>query len=180
MQKVIDSSLEVFDQLISFIDSIDDDIYQTHSRPLFDSNIGQHLRHILDIYQALIRNKQDTIIDYDIRLRGIPLESNRRDAIITLNTIRQWLTQLTPDDMNRSVSISTEVAISEQHSAIFQTSFGRELFFASNHTIHHLALMVTLAKVLGWRGINEYGVAPATATYLREQESAQNQPDRVS
>ena len=78
--------------------------------------------------------------------------------------------QLTPHDMSRSVSISTEVAISEQHSAIFQTSFGRELFFASNHTIHHLALMVTLAKVLGCQVSNDYGVAPATATYIREQE----------
>lgn len=170
MQKVINSSIEVFDQLASFIDSIDNDIYKAYSRPLFDSSIGQHLRHILDIYQALIRNKQDKIIDYDIRLRGIPLETERHDAIITLKAIRQWLMQLTPDDMCRPVNISTEVAISEQHSAIFQTSFGRELFFASNHTIHHLALMVTLAKVLGCQVSNDYGVAPATATYIREQE----------
>lgn len=169
MQKVIDSSIEVFDQLSNFIESIDDQTYQQYSRPLFDSSIGQHLRHILDIYQALIRNKQDNIIDYDIRLRGIPLETDRCDALTTLKAVREWLTELTPDDMRRSISISTEVAISEQHSALFQTSFGRELFFASNHTIHHLALMVTLAKVLGCQVSNGYGVAPATATFIREQ-----------
>lgn len=170
MQKVINSSIEVFDQLANFIGSIDNDIYRQHSRPLFDSSIGEHLRHILDIYQALIRNKQDDIIDYDIRLRGIPLETDRQDAMTTLTIVREWLMQLTPHDMSRSVSISTEVAISEQHSALFQTSFGRELFFASNHTIHHLALMVTLAKVLGCQVNNDYGVAPATATYIRQQE----------
>lgn len=170
MQKVIDSSIEVFDQLASFIDSIDDDIYQQYSRPLFDSSIGQHLRHILDIYQALIRNKHDDIIDYDIRLRGIPLETDRCDALITLNAIRTWLTHLTPEDMSRCIIINTEIAISEQHSALFHTSFGRELFFASNHAIHHLALMVALAKVLGCQVSNDYGVAPATATYIREQE----------
>ena len=174
MQKVIDSSIEIFDQLNDFIESIDDDVYQDNSSILFESSIGQHLRHILDIYHALIRNMTDDIVDYDIRLRGSSVEVNRNDALHTLHVIRAWLVALCPYEINRHVKIRTEIAISEQHSSVLDTSCGRELFFASNHTIHHLALMVTIAKVLGCSMGNHYGVAPATATYNRTQAQAQS------
>ncbi|WP_293264982.1 DinB family protein [Neptunomonas sp.] len=169
MQKVIDSSIEIFDQLNDFIESINDSVYQDNSSNLFESSIGQHLRHILDIYHALIRNMEDDVVDYDIRLRGSLVETNRHSALCTLNDIRAWLVALSPETINRHVKIKTEIAISEQHSSLLETSFGRELFFASNHTIHHLALMVTIAKVQGYSIGNHYGVAPATATYNREQ-----------
>ena len=81
MQKVIDSSIEIFDQLNDFIKSIDDDVYQDNSSILFESSIGQHLRHILDIYHALIRNMTDDIVDYDIRLRGSSVEVNRNNGM---------------------------------------------------------------------------------------------------
>ncbi len=169
MQKVIDSSIEIFDQLNDFIESIDNDVYQDNSSTLFESSIGQHLRHILDIYHALIRNMADDIVDYDIRLRGSSVEVNRSDALQTLSDIRAWLVALCPHEINHCVKIRTEIAISEQHSSVLETSFGRELFFASNPTINHLALMVTIAKVLGCLIGANYGVAPATATYNREQ-----------
>jgi uncharacterized damage-inducible protein DinB len=169
MQNIIDSSIEIFDQLNDFIESIDDDIYQDNSSTLFESSIGQHLRHILDIYHALIRNMADDIVDYDIRLRGSSVEASRGDALRTLHEIRAWLAGLCPHEITRNVKIRTEIAISEQHSSVLDTSFARELFFASNHTRHHLALMVTIAKVLGCNIGKHYGVAPATATYNRAQ-----------
>ncbi|MEH6576426.1 MAG: DinB family protein [Amphritea sp.] len=172
MQNVIDSTVDILDQLHEFIASIDAQSYQESSMPLFDSSIGQHLRHILDMFQALIKNIDAPLIDYDIRQRGIPLETDQSEGIIALNTVRQWLTALTPTDLERAVNISSEIDIAEQRSATFQSSFGRELLFASTHAIHHLALMVTIAKVMGCQVNSQYGVAPATASYIREQEKA--------
>lgn len=170
MQNVIDSTVDILDQLQEFIVGLDPQSYQQGSKPLFDSTIGQHLRHILDIYHALIRDIHNPLIDYDIRQRGIPLETDKNEGIIALNTIRQWLTALTPADLERPVRISSEVDIAEQRCATFQSSFGRELLFASTHAIHHLALMATLAKILGCQVNSQYGVAPTTATYLRSLE----------
>ena len=167
MNKVISSSVNILDQLQDFISSIDAATYQASHKPMFDSSIGQHLRHILDLFQALIKNSDAPIIDYDIRQRGIPLETVQQEGIQALKIVRQWMTNLNEDDLKRSVTILTEVDLTEKYSAQLTSSFGRELVFASTHAVHHLALMATIAKVLGCQVDAQYGVAPATATYQR-------------
>lgn len=167
MDKMISSTVNILDQLQDFINSIDAETYQTSHKPMFDSSIGQHLRHILDLFQALIQNSDASVINYDIRQRGIPLETVQQEGIVALDRVRQWLTGLTAADLQRQVTILTEVDIDEQFSVQLNSSFGRELAFASTHAIHHLALMATIAKVLGCQVDAQYGTAPATATYLR-------------
>ncbi|BBB25305.1 DinB family protein [Amphritea japonica] len=167
MEKMISSTVNILDQLQDFISSIDAATYQASHKPMFDSSIGQHLRHILDMFQALIQNSDASVINYDIRQRGIPLETIQQEGIVALDSVRQWLTGLTTADLQRNVTILTEVDIDEQFSVQLSSSFGRELAFASTHAIHHLALMATIAKVLGCQVDAQYGTAPATATYLR-------------
>lgn len=167
MDKMISSTVNILDQLQDFISGLDAATYQASHKPLFDSSIGQHLRHILDMFQALIQNSDAPVINYDVRQRGIPLETIQQEGIDALQSVRQWLTGLDSADLQRSVSILTEVDIDEEFSVQFTSSFGRELAFASTHAIHHLALMATIAKVLGCQVDAQYGTAPATATYLR-------------
>ncbi|GGK73719.1 DinB family protein [Amphritea balenae] len=179
MNKVISSSVNILDQLHDFIVSIDAVTYQTNHKPLFDSSIGQHLRHILDMFQALIQNSDAPVINYDIRQRGIPLETVQQEGIIALKSVRKWMENLNENDLKRCVTIHTEVDIAEQYSAQFKSSFGRELAFASTHAVHHLALMATIAKVSGCQVDAQYGVAPATATYQRSLLPEAKKPSQV-
>jgi len=57
-------------------------------KPLFDSTIGQHLRHILDLYMALIEPHGTGNINYDIRRRGIALEHQRAAGIAELRQVK--------------------------------------------------------------------------------------------
>ena len=168
MNNTITGSIESIDQLIDFIDSLTDADYQYRAQPWFDNAIGQHLRHVVDLYQALINQHTNTVVDYDVRRRGASVEKCRTTGLKELNEIRLWLQNLPAERIEQSVTISTEVAITSQQIEVFQSSFGRELCFASSHLTHHLAMMVIIAKLAGKAVESALGLAPATASFLRK------------
>jgi len=170
MQQIINGSIESLDQIIGFIEQLDCTSYHQAPAPLFDSSIGQHLRHILDLYQALLISNQQQTINYDIRRRGISVESVREDGLTELQLVRAWLSQLDLNLLQQPLKISTEVSVTNCAPVQCISSLGRELCFASSHLIHHLALMVAIAKYLGQQVDAQLGLAPCTATFLRNQQ----------
>lgn len=200
MNRSISGSLETIDQMISFIEGLSDKEYQYIAKPLFDSSIGQHLRHIVDLYLALMSSTQlghidsaKTIrsssaispvstINYDIRRRGALIETEKQTGLAELADIRAWLLYNEHTNMTEEVWISTEVSLSSQASELFKSSLGRELCFASSHLTHHLAIMAAIAKVSGKEVDSSIGLAPATATYTREQAQGTegSQTDRTA
>ncbi len=170
MNNAVAGSLESLDQMITFIDGLSDSDYRYIATPWFESSIGQHLRHIVDLYLALMTPSNKNAIDYDVRRRGAPIETNKSTGLKELADIRCWLMKLTANQLSQQSIVSTEVSLSTQQSEKFVSSFGRELCFASSHLIHHLAIMATIAKMAGKTVDPTLGLAPATATYTREQE----------
>lgn len=170
MNKIISGSIESLEQMIDFITGLSDEAYKKAPKPLFNSSIGQHLRHILDVYMALMNSDNITEINYDIRRRGLDLETVRSEGLRELNLIHKWLSALNPDVLTLPISIRSEVSVCSEQSAQMASSMGRELCFASSHLTHHLALMAAIAKFLGHEVNDEFGVAPTTATFLRSQQ----------
>ena len=62
----------------------------------------------------------------------------------------------------------SEVSLSETESVCISSSFIRELIFTSSHTVHHYALISVLAKLQGAKIQSGVGVAPATASFIRD------------
>jgi hypothetical protein len=168
MHKVILGSIEVLHELVQLIQQLDDDCYRCPPQPLFNSPIGSHVRHILDIYQALMR-EQHNLIDYDLRRRGSDVETKRVAALKELIEIENWLMALKEEQFSEVKIVKTEVCLSQQESMNFTSTFGRELCFASSHVTHHLALIVAIAKSMNIKINGQMGIAPATATFLRQQ-----------
>ncbi len=170
MNKIINGSIESLDQMIDFITGLSDEAYMMAPKPLFNSSIGQHLRHILDVYMALMSSDNLEKINYDIRRRGLALETVRSEGLIELNVIHQWLMTFDADLLTLPTTVQSEVSVCSEQSAQMSSSMGRELCFASSHLTHHLALMAAIAKFLGHDVNDEFGVAPTTATFLRSQQ----------
>ena len=168
MHKMILGSIEVLHDLVQLIQQLDDDGYCYPAQPLFNSPIGSHVRHILDIYQALIREKHN-IIDYDLRRRGNAVETQRTAALKELVEIECWLMALEEEQFLAVKIVKTEVCLSQQESMNFTSTLGRELCFASSHVTHHLALIVAIAKSMNIKINGQLGIAPATATFLCKQ-----------
>ena len=166
LENVLRGNLEVVDQLIEFVESLSDEDYRFNSSELFMSSIGQHLRHILDLYQVMITPEQEGLVDYDVRRRGLALETERQMGLLELRTLRNWLQNLSPESLQQDVQVKTEVLLSETCSVNLPSTFARELVFTASHLMHHLALMVTIAKVIGHKVDDAVGLAPATNTFV--------------
>ncbi|MGK0440817.1 MAG: hypothetical protein ACJA0N_000612 [Pseudohongiellaceae bacterium] len=168
MHKFVIGNVESLDQMTDFISGLSDSEYQLPARPWFESSIGQHLRHVIDLYVALMKSDGE-LIDYDYRRRGAAAETNRTTGLAELKEIRGWLADFSIEDINNTILVSTETALSTEQTEVFTSSLGRELCFASSHLTHHLAIMATIAKVSGKDVNAKLGLAPATATFVREQ-----------
>ena len=173
MNKIVTANLESLDQMITFIDSLSDAEYQYIPKPLFDSSIGQHLRHINDLFFALVNSTGDKI-NYDIRRRGALVETDKQQGLKELQDIRSRVSKISTDDINRDTLVHTETALNTPQTDIFKSSFGRELCFASSHLVHHMAIMAAIAKMAGKEVDSTLGLAPATASYVRELKGALN------
>lgn len=174
MNNTTTASLEVVEQLITFISDMTKSEYQFIAKPLFTSTIGQHLRHIVDLYRAIQLGLDSRVINYDYRRRGALIETDRHEGIKELESLRSWLQTLDSTAFDMPVSINSEISLSQQTSETYISSLGRELNFASSHLIHHLAIMAAIAKSAGMNANPSLGTAPATATYNRNNANNNN------
>ena len=177
MNAFVEGSLESLDQMIGFIRELSESEYQFIAKPWFDSSIGQHLRHIIDLYCALqVTRKIDDsdlpFIDYDIRRRGAPIETQKSIGLEELTELRSWMSEISESDLDAAVLVSTEIALKSKQVQLCRSTFSRELCFASSHLVHHLAIMAAVAKMAGKEVDPTLGLAPATATFVREGETA--------
>lgn len=133
------------------------------------SPIGKHVRHIVDHLWAFRKGVEDGFINYNLRHRNIELENKSSLAIDALAAFLSWLETSTFRD--EDVRVESEVAISQEVSVSLSSKYLRELVFLISHTYHHLAYANLIAKLMGVDTPAHIGVAPATATFLRESKT---------
>ncbi|WP_281647231.1 DinB family protein [Parendozoicomonas sp. Alg238-R29] len=170
MNKVIKGNIETIDQLSDFIGGLSEAEYNYTHGTVLSSSIGQHLRHILDLYHSLMTSSGFELVDYDIRRRGAALETDKSAGVAELKAIRQWVIELTSQQLEGFCTVKTEVMLSDSSSVTAESTVQRELCFVSSHLTHHLALMAISAKLAGCEVSDNVGLAPATASFVRSQQ----------
>ena len=131
------------------------------------SPIGKHVRHIVDHFFAYKHAiSQDSVLDYNVRSRETALESDPELALNAVEEFNSWLVEQNFEEID--LVVESEVAVSESLSTTLNSNNHRELVYIVAHTFHHLAYANLLAKVLNVATPDHIGVAPATATFLRE------------
>ena len=130
------------------------------------SAIGKHIRHIVDHLWAYREGLAVGTINYNLRHRDTELERDARIAFAALTDFSRWLEKEKINDVD--VFIECEVSISSELSAKLQSKCLRELVFLISHTYHHLAYANLVAKLMNVKTPDHIGVAPATATFMRD------------
>jgi len=144
----------------------------SYARPLdiFNgSSIGQHFRHIIDFYDCLVRGVKSGKIDYASRDRHTNIET---DPTVALKKFDDLLTQLDQVDELDRLEVKADFSPNAQATRpIVASSVGRELMFACDHAIHHLALIkIGLQTTFPELALDpELGVAPSTVRYQAEK-----------
>lgn len=173
IQPIIAGNIQAIDQALAFLQQLSDSQYTSIQSPYVASSIGQHIRHIVDVFFSVTRRIDPCVIDYDVRRRGADIETSKSIAILELNEVRDWMVSFDilpghSDDDGR-ITIRTEVAVEDTRSVELESSIARELIFASSHAVHHFALISVIAKLQGIKLDDQFGLAPATATFLRNE-----------
>ncbi|PWN25134.1 hypothetical protein BDZ90DRAFT_209383, partial [Jaminaea rosea] len=175
-ESMISCALQILAQAIELLRSsaIGDEELSTPSQGASGATVGKHLRHVLDHYRLLLDsveaapNGGQPFIDYDRRVRSVPIETSVQSALqefeYTQRRIRSVLA--TPADgsvtptMERVVTLQATTPIIQE----FKSTIGREVWHVALHSIHHFALARVILNELGLGDAvgKEFGVAPST------------------
>lgn len=141
---------------------------QSYAQPLdvFNgSTLGQHFRHILDFYRCLQLGAIENIVDYERRERDTLAEQNPAFAVQAFFDVCDNIERCNVDE--RIMVRADFSARMEDNRPLVQSSIGRELMFAYDHAVHHLAIIkIGLRTAFPHITINEQlGVAPSTIKY---------------
>ncbi|AMG28934.1 DinB family protein [Grimontia hollisae] len=159
----VEGGLDVAAQALELLHQLSYEQYNFVAAPYLQSSIGQHMRHILDLFHAASVQG----INYDARRRAHPVETDRNVAIAEWQQICGWLEGLTDTDMADVVDVRHEVSLNRQVAATSTSTLGRELVFASSHAVHHFALVRVSLCAQDIPVAETFGFAPATLSHFR-------------
>lgn len=171
-EEIIKANRDALEQGIALLGMLSDEQYTRVCEPWLTSTIGQHIRHVVDMYLALMSSVEsdgETIVNYDYRRRGSRVELLASNGVEALQRVVIWLEALKPARAAQFSSLQVQSEISLHHStvAILGSSLLRELVFVGSHTVHHYALIKVIARYQGLTLTENFGVAPATASFIR-------------
>ncbi len=153
-------NLEAISTLLTKLDSV------PYTHPLANlsmSTLGQHVRHVLEFYQCLIKGKATGVINYDNRARNLQIETSTQVALETIQQIQEDFKQLEEGDIAMEGNYTSE----KDEIVSIKSSMERELAFCLEHSIHHQALLKVGLIELGLQNHidQNFGVAPATIRF---------------
>lgn len=156
------SSQTIFSQVITLLDMLSDSDYGL-ALPIFNgSTIGQHFRHILDFYNCVLIGAHHGELNYAHRDRSPSIEVNTSMAKAAFHKLQQDIIKLSDETQ---LKVHTDFH-SEANTVdvIVCSSVGRELMYAYDHAVHHLAIIkIGIRENFNYQGLDEsIGVAPST------------------
>lgn len=150
-------------QLLNHINQLTIDEYTEKINLLGNSSIGEHCRHIIELFQELLLGYESGVVNYDNRKRDIRIQNNIDFAS---ECIAHVVSSICKD--NKTLKIST--LYNNQESSI-ESNFDRELLYNIEHCIHHQAIIKIGMMSMNIMAVNEgFGVAKSTQIF-REQKA---------
>jgi hypothetical protein len=151
----------VFVQLTDTLKQLTAAEYIQPSRILFNATIGQHVRHIIELFQCLEAGYSEGIVNYEKRKRDYSIETDKNTAIILLKEIYQHI-----ERANKDIILEAEDYTDTAEAVAVPSNYYRELAYNLEHTIHHMALIrVGIHEVSRITLPDEFGVAYSTIKY---------------
>lgn len=129
------------EQLINLLDQLSDDEYKQPLPIILNASIGQHVRHIVELFQELQQGLATGMVNYDNRKRDYFLESNRQQAMEIIALIPS-LSRME----DRSLILSGIYSVEEEKEIQLLSNYYRELIYNIEHAIHHMALLRVAAQ----------------------------------
>jgi len=162
---IIKYNIQKLEEVRKLIQEIPDGLYLEKAEIISDSTIGQHFRHIIEFYLAIINVKGETIC-YDDRIRDLRIETDKEFALEVISKITGRIFKL---NSNHGIVLRANYGEKVNEIIYLSSSLHRELAYALDHCIHHLAIIKIAISQTLWKIKLDpnLGVAPSTIRYKK-------------
>src|ERR1700730_6464093 len=154
----------VFVQLSATLDQLNQEQYVQPCNTLLNATIGQHVRHIIELFQCLEKGYDAGLVNYEKRKRDVSIETDKLFASGILTEVHAGL-----ERPNKELQLEACYDENFTNPISIATNFYREIAYNLEHTIHHMALIrVGINEVAEIDLPAEFGVASSTIKYRKE------------
>lgn len=162
MTSIFNKSTESLGALVNVLLQLPDNAsYAEPCGSLSNATIGQHTRHIIELYQCLLAGYETGAINYDDRERNTLYEN---DIAAVIDAIKEIQLNLKRTDKALNIFFGTG-----DSSLCIESNYYREVLYNLEHCIHHQALIkVALLSIKDMQIADGFGVAPSTLQYRRQ------------
>jgi hypothetical protein len=151
----------VFSQLQEVLAKLSKEQYIQPSRILCKATIGQHVRHVIELFLCLDQGYETGTVNYEKRKRDYRIET---DIEIARSLMYRILAQI--GKPNKFLLLEGGYDDHSDTIIAIETNYFRELVYNLEHTVHHMALIrVGINEVSSIIVPDTFGVASSTIKY---------------
>lgn len=148
-------------ELSDFLSKLSNVEYTSPCEELSNSTIGEHTRHIIELFQCLQNQYGSGTINYDNRLRDYGIQNDTDKAQMAIAAIIFSMPKPNKDLILQQVIDEIKVNIG--------SNYHRELLYNLEHCIHHQAIIKVAVLQLKHLQVDEnFGVARSTIEYRKQ------------
>ncbi|MFK7790566.1 MAG: DinB family protein [Phycisphaeraceae bacterium] len=162
---------ELMTQLSDLVRLLDAEQYNAVPQSTKCGAIGGHVRHVLDHLVAWLGGVEHGTVNYDDRQRDTSIENDPTAALHAIKHHTARLAEVSDEQLANSVTVLTSMTSCGSLVSLPSTH-ARELAFVFSHTIHHNAIIGTIARALSVDLPANFGTAPSTIAYRNQSGCA--------
>ncbi|RTZ08860.1 DinB family protein [Flavobacterium sp. GSP27] len=148
-------------ELIDLLNQLSQKEYSNSCEELSNATIGEHTRHILEMFQCLENQYDSGIVNYDKRERNARIQTDTTFAIENIVLIQQNLNK-----KNKNIEL---LQVIDGEEIRIESNYFRELLYNLEHCIHHQALIKVAILQCETVIIDpNFGVARSTIEYRNQ------------
>lgn len=148
-------------ELIDLLNQLENNEYSNPCTELSNATIGEHTRHIIEMFQCLENQYDLGIVNYDNRERNKLIQTDTDFAIQTIVEVQKNL-----EKGNKKLELQQ---IIDGEEIRIESNYFRELLYNLEHCIHHQALIKVAILQCPTVSIDaNFGVARSTIEYRNQ------------
>ena len=158
---LIPSLHKTLNELELLLHQLSDADYTSPCEGLSNSTIGEHTRHIIEMFQCLENQYETGVVNYDNRNRDYKIQTNTDFALQCITEVKNNLEKEDKKLVLQQMVDGEELSIN--------SNYFRELLYNLEHCIHHQALIKVAVLQLEHLQIDaNFGVARSTIEYRKQ------------
>lgn len=149
------------DELVDLLNQLSEKEYSKSCFELSGASIGEHTRHIVEMFQCLNQNYDLGTVNYDKRERNVLIQTNTDFAVQMILDVKKNIQK-----ENKKLELQQMI---DGIAIRIQSNYNRELLYNLEHCIHHQALIkVAILKFVSVAVNENFGVARSTVEYRKQ------------